>query len=150
MTGRITNNLEVMLGYANLIARYTDIPAYVEGSAPMNAPEHTANGWLNYRFSEGALKGLSLGAGAYFVGKRPVNEHSINTDGHGSTPGLKPFDMPDYTTINAQLGYAYKGASLRVFFNNIFDKTGYTSYYRGGYINETAPRNIAAQLSYKF
>lgn len=150
VTGRITNNLEVMLGYANLIARYTDSPAYVEGSAPMNAPEHTANGWLNYRFSEGSLKGLSIGAGAYFVGERPVNEHQINTDGHGSKPGVKPFDMPDYTTVNAQIGYAYKGASLRVFFNNIFDKTGYTSYYRGGYINETDPRNVAVQLSYKF
>src|SRR5690606_29460138 len=110
VTGRITNNLEVMLGYANLIARYTDSPAYVEGSAPMNAPEHTANGWLHYRFSQGALKGFSIGAGAYFVGKRPVNEHSINTDGHGSVPGVKPFDMPDYTTVNAQIGYAYKGA----------------------------------------
>lgn len=150
VTGRITNNLEVMLGYANLIARYTDSPAYVEGSAPMNAPEHTANGWLNYRFSEGSLKGLSIGAGAYFVGERPVNEYQIKTDGHGSKPGVKPFDMPDYTTVNAQIGYVYKGASLRVFFNNIFDKTGYTSYYRGGYINETDPRNVAVQLSYKF
>lgn len=150
VTGRITNNLEVMLGYANLIARYTDSPAYVEGSAPMNSPEHTANGWLHYRFSQGTLKGLSIGAGAYFVGERPVNEYQINTDGHGSKPGVKPFDMPDYTTVNAQVGYAYKGASLRVFFNNIFDKTGYTSYYRGGYINETDPRNVAVQLSYKF
>lgn len=150
VTGRITNNLEVMLGYANLIARYKDSPAYVEGSAPMNSPEHTANGWLNYRFSQGALKGLSLGAGAYFVGERPVNEHGIKTDGHGSKPGEKPFNMPDYTTINAQVGYGYKGASLRVFFNNIFDKTGYTSYYRGGYINETNPRNVAVQLLYKF
>lgn len=150
VTGRITNNLEVMLGYANLIARYTDSPAYVEGSAPMNAPEHTANGWLHYRFSQGPLKGLSIGAGAYFVGERPVNEYQIKTDGHGSAPNVKPFDMPDYTTVNAQIGYAYKGASLRVFFNNIFDKTGYTSYYRGGYINETDPRNVAVQLSYKF
>ncbi|SFI98481.1 TonB-dependent receptor [Myroides guanonis] len=150
VTGRITNNLEVMLGYANLIARYTDSPAYVEGSAPMNAPEHTANGWLHYRFLQGALKGLSIGAGAYFVGERPVNEHQMVSDGHGTEPGVKPFDMPDYTTVNAQIGYAYKGASLRVFFNNIFDKTGYTSYYRGGYINETDPRNVAVQLSYKF
>lgn len=149
-TGRVTNNLEVMLGYANLNARYKNSPAYVEGSAPMNAPKHTANGWLNYRFSEGGLKGFSLGAGLYFVGERPVNEHGIHTDGHGSKPLEKPFDMPDYTTVNAQIGYGYKGASVKVFFNNIFDKTGYTSYYRGGYINETDPRNFAVQFAYKF
>jgi len=58
--------------------------------------------------------------------------------------------MPDYTTINAQVSYSYKNATLRVFANNIFDKRGYTSYYRGGYINEIAPRNFAAQLTYRF
>lgn len=150
INGKITNNLEVILGYANLYARYQDSPNYVDGSLPMNAPEHTANGWINYTFDRGSLEGLSLGVGTYFVGKRPVNEYARTDDGHGSFKNRRPFDMPDYTTINAQLGYSYKNATLRVFANNIFDKIGYTSYYRGGYINEIAPRNFAAQLTYSF
>ncbi|MEC4112743.1 TonB-dependent receptor [Myroides pelagicus] len=150
VNGKITNNLEVMLGYANLYARYIDSPKYVDGSAPMNAPEHSANGWVNYKFTDGKVNGLSLGLGVYYVGKRPVNEYSRTADGHGSYVNMRPFDMPDYTTVNAQIGYTYKNASLKVFANNVFNQLGYTSYYRGGYINEIAPRNFAAQLTYKF
>lgn len=150
INGKISNNLEVMLGYAFLDAKYKGSPIYQEGSAPMNSPAHTANGWLNYKFNNGKLKGLSFGGGIYFVGKRPVNEFNLKPDAHGSMIGEKPFDMPDYTTVNAQVSYSYKSATLRVYANNIFNTTGYTSYYRGGYINESAPRNFAAQLSYRF
>ncbi|MHC5354262.1 TonB-dependent siderophore receptor [Myroides sp. LJL115] len=150
INGKITNNLELMVGYAFLDAKYKGSPIYQEGSAPMNAPAHTANGWLNYKLNDGSLKGLSFGAGVYFVGKRPVNEFNLKPDAHGSMVGERPFDMPDYTTVNAQIAYSYKNATLRVYANNIFNKTGYTSYYRGGYINETAPRNFAAQLTYRF
>ncbi|WP_267740431.1 TonB-dependent receptor [Myroides injenensis] len=150
VNGKITNNLEVMLGYANLVARYQDSPNYVDGSAPMNAPEHSANGWVNYKFTDGKLNGLSLGLGVYYVGKRPVNEYTRTSDGHGSYVNERPFDMPEYTTVNAQIGYTYKNATIKVFANNMFDQLGYTSYYRGGYINEIAPRNFAAQLTYRF
>ncbi|MEC4116505.1 TonB-dependent receptor [Myroides phaeus] len=150
INGKITNNLEVMLGYANLYARYQDSPNYVDGSAPMNAPEHTANGWANYKFTDGALDGLSFGLGVYYVGKRPVNEYTRTSDAHGSNVNTRPFDMAAYTTVNAQAAYKYKNATLSVFMNNLFNERGYTSYYRGGYINEIAPRNFAAKLSYRF
>lgn len=150
LNGRILNNLQVMLGYAYLDARYKNSPSYVEGSAPMNAPKHTANGWLYYTVDRGPLRGLSMGAGAYYVGKRPVNEYSLSPDGHGNMGGVEPFDMPAYTTINAQLAYTYNKVTARVFFNNIFDEIGYNSYYRGGYINQVDPRNFAAQVSYRF
>lgn len=150
INGKITNNLEVMLGYANLYARYQDSPQYVDGSAPMNAPEHTANGWVSYKFDQGTLNGLSVSAGVYFVGKRPVNEYSRTTDSHNTNVNVRPFDMPSYTTINAQAAYTYKNATLSVFMNNLFNERGYTSYFRGGYINEISPRNFAAQLTYRF
>ena len=157
VNGQITNNLEVMLGYSNLIARYQDSPQYVDGSAPMNAPEHTANGWLNYKVTNGMLRGLTVGAGVYYVGGRPINEYSRTGNNHGNSSAgetgyqnTRPFDMPAYTTVNAQVSYTYKKATLRVFANNIFNELGYTSYFRGGYINEIAPRNFAAQLTYRF
>ncbi|WP_430613582.1 TonB-dependent siderophore receptor [Flavobacterium sp. JP2137] len=150
ITGKITNDLQVMLGYAYLDAQYKNSPSYVDGSAPMNAPNHTVNAWANYQVSQGALKGLSVGFGAYYVGDRPVNEYSMVTDQHGTTPGIKPFDMPSYLTLNAQVSYTYKNATIRVFGNNLADQLGYTSYFRGGNINEIDPRNFAAQLSYKF
>lgn len=150
LSGRIFPNLQMMLGYAYLDARYENSPVYQNGSAPMNAPEHTANGWLYYTLDRSPLKGLSIGVGTYYVGKRPVNEYSLSPDGHGSMTGSKPFDMPAYTTVNAQLAYTYNKVTARVFFNNIFDEIGYSSYYRGGYINQIDPRNFAAVLSYRF
>ncbi len=154
LIGRILPNLQVMSGYSYLDAQYEDSPAYVNGSAPMNAAKHTANGWLNYKFVETFLRGLDVGAGIYYVGARPVDEHTQKTftNAHVNSvkPGDKPFDMPAYTTVNAQMGYQFNNVGVRVFFNNIFDSVGYSSYFRGGYIDQIQPRNFAVQLNYKF
>lgn len=150
LNGRILENLQVMLGYAYLKAEYKNSPMYVDGSAPMNAPTHTANGWIQYTVNRSALRGLTIGIGTYYVGDRPVNEYSLAPDGHGTPVGTKPFDMPAYVTVNTQLGYTYGKLTARVFFNNIFDEIGYNSYFRGGYINQIDPRNFAGVITYKF
>lgn len=150
LNGRILPNLQVMLGYAYVDARYQDSPSYVTGSAPINTAKNTANAWVNYSITKGSLKGLSAGVGVYYVGKRPVNDYTLLSNGHAVTPGTRPFDMPAFTTVNAQLSYNIGKVTARVFFNNIFDALGYNSYYRGGYINQTDPRNFAGSLSYSF
>lgn len=150
LSGSILENLQVMLGYAYLDARYENSPAYKDGSAPMNAPKHTANGWVQYAFRKGTLKGLAASVGIYYTGERPVNDYTLKPDGHGSMVGEKPFDMPGYTTVNAQLSYAIGPFTARVYMNNLFDALGYNSYYRGGYINQIDPRNFSALVSYRF
>lgn len=155
LIGSILPNLQVMSGYSYLDAQYKDSPSFINGSAPMNAPKHTANAWLNYKFNTGVLNGLDFGAGIYYVGKRPVDDWTQKTftAGHVNSvqPGDKPFDMPAYNTVDAQVGYQLNnGLGIRVFFNNIFDSIGYSSYFRGGYIDQIQPRNFAAQINYKF
>lgn len=150
LSGSILENLQVMLGYAYLDAQYANSPAYKDGSAPMNAPKHTANGWIHYGVRKGFLKGFSASVGVYYIGKRPVNDYAVKPDGHGSTTGVKPFDMPGYTTVNAQLAYGIKHFTVRLYMNNLFDALGYNSYYRGGFINQIDPRNFSAILSYRF
>ena len=143
-TGRPTERLDVILGYAYLDAKYRNTKAYVEGSAPMNTPKHTANGWLYYSFPFG----LRTGVGAYYVGERPVTDHSLVFT-HGYTdPGVKPFMMDGYFTLNASIGYVYKQWGLNVAFNNITDSYGWNSYARGGFMNPIDPRNFTATLSY--
>lgn len=146
LTGNPLPYLQLIMGYALLDARYQNSPAYVDGSAPMNAPKHTANGWIYYTSSFG----LNLGVGAYYVGRRPVNDYTKKTTHINTTPGVKPFDMDAYTTLNATVGYAYKKASLNLIFNNILNTLGYSSYYRGGYINPIDPFNLSATVSYRF
>ncbi|WP_223608850.1 TonB-dependent siderophore receptor [Chryseobacterium sp. OSA05B] len=157
LIGKILPNLQVMTGWAYVDAQYKDSPSFVNGSAPINTPKHSANAWLNYKFNEGALTGLDVGAGIYYVGTRPVDDfkqiYTNSENGHvnGTQPGEKPFNMPEYTTVDAQIGYTFKnGLGLRGFFNNIFDAVGYNSYFRGGYIDQIQPRNFAVQVNYKF
>jgi len=150
LTGRILKNLEVILGYAYLKAEYENSPAYQEGSAPLNTPKHTANGWVYYTVDNGFLKGLSLGIGSYYVGKRPVNDYTYKAAVHNTQPNVKPFEMKAYTTVNAQLAYNTGRFRIQTFINNIFNKLGYTSYYRGGYINQIDPFNLSAAVSYRF
>jgi|26BtaG_2_1085354.scaffolds.fasta_scaffold00077_18 iron complex outermembrane receptor protein len=150
VVGRPAHNLQIMLGYAYLDAFYENSPAYMDGSRPMNAPTNTANAWVHYQFPENMLKGFSVGAGLYFVGERPANEYTKITAVHNTTPGVKYFDMPGYTTLNAQFGYDLNRVNFRLFLNNITDAIGYNSYYRGGFINQIDPFNVSAQVNFKF
>ena len=153
VTGRPLQNLQVLLGYSYTDAGYYNSPSYVEGSRPMNSPYTTANAWVQYKFqnTNTVADGLSVSAGIYYVGSRPVNEQATTRDSHGNIlNGAHPFLMPDYTTLNAQLGYSIKRFDFRLFFNNITDVVGYNSYYRGGYINQIDPFNISGQVVFKF
>lgn len=150
LSGRILTNLEVILGYAYLDARYMNSPAYAEGSRPMNAPKHTANGWVNYMIDRGVLRGLTFGVGAFYTGARPVNDYSLKATHTNTQPGVKPFDMEAFTTVNAKVGYQHTHFGVNLFFNNITNANGYSSYYRGGYINPIDPFNMGAQLTYRF
>ena len=150
VTGRILPNLQAILGYAYLDVEYRNSESNKNGSAPMNAPKHTANGWLYYTLGEGVLKGLSFGVGAYYVGKRPVNDWTVKYTHSNTTPGIEPFDMTAYTTVNATIGYEWKRMGANLVFNNIFNELGYSSYARGGYINPIDPFNFSIRLKYRF
>ena len=39
-----------------------------QGNRPANVPEHMSSAWVNYNFTGGSLQGLTLGAGARYVG----------------------------------------------------------------------------------
>ena len=153
VTGRVLPNLQVLLGYSYTDAAYNDSPAYVNGSRPMNSPYNTANAWAQYTFQDTNtfLDGAYVSLGYYYIGSRPVNEQSQKYDAHGTyNNGEKPFLMPEYYTLNAQVGYKLKQFNFRIFVNNITDRIGYNSYYRGGYINQVDPFNIAGQITFKF
>lgn len=150
LTGRLLDNLEVITGYSYIDAQYKEHTSYVYGSAPLNTPKHTFNAYANYSFKE-SLEGLSIGAGIYFTGERPINDWSSGAVTHeGIVPNQKPFDVEAYTQVNAQLAYRINSHwNLRFLLNNVFDKIGYNAY-RTRYINQTDPRNFAGVLSYSF
>ena len=151
LTGKLLKNMDVVLGYSYLDASYHDSPYYHEGSSPMNTANHTANAWLNYTVFDGIFRNLSFGMGAYFVGERPFAEYTYTVlPGHNVQANTPPFMAKPFTTLNLQMGYRLKNYHVRAFVNNLLNSTGYTAYYRGGYLNPTDPRNFAVAVNYQF
>ena len=151
LTGKLLKNMDVVLGYSYLDASYHDSPYYHEGSSPMNTANHTANAWLNYTVFDGIFRNLSFGMGAYFVGERPFAEYTYTVlPGHNVQANTPPFMAKPFTTLNLQMGYRLKNYHVRAFVNNLLNSTGYTAYYRGGYLNPTDPMNFALAVNYQF
>lgn len=149
LTGRPLENLEIIAGYSFIEAQYKEHTSYVYNSAPLNTPKHTANLYVNYSFKR-SLEGLSLGAGAYYTGKRPINDWSRSVTHEGIVPLQKPFDVDAYTLVNFQAAYKFnENWKVRFLVNNLLDEVGYNAY-RTRYINQTDPRTFAGVVTYSF
>ncbi len=151
LVGRVLENLELIAGYARISAEYKEHTTFVEGSSPLNTPDHTANFWANYQVRNGSFKGLSLGGGVYYVGARPSNDWTNDgVDYHEITPGQAPWYLKAYTTVHLQASYQVnEHVGLRLLANNILNAEGYNAY-RTSFINPIEPRNFAGVLTYRF
>lgn len=149
LIGRVLPNLQIIGGYSYLDAKYKDHVDYYYNSSPINTPKHTANFWARYAFNN-SLEGLSLAAGAYFLGERPHNVWSRKYTHVGVEPNLKPFNLKAYTTVNLQVSYKFnEKISIDVYGNNILNEVGYNAY-RTVYLNRIQPASYGTTLRYKF
>jgi len=99
--------------------------------------DRTANLFSDYRFTEGLLKGLRVGAGVQYRGKAPIGNRAADTIVDPNDPtraiddpnadGNTQVYMSDYYLVTATLGYEYKlrrnvtlSFDLRV--TNVFDE----------------------------
>jgi iron complex outermembrane recepter protein len=158
LAGRIIRNLEVMIGYSYIDARYREHTTFVPNSSPNNTPSHTLNAYISYNFEKTAVRGLSLGIGYYYLGARPYNDWTQgNVYYHGITPNLKPWNNKAYSLLNAQIGYDFKyletkvlrNFDVRLIANNLTNAVGYDAY-RTSFINRINPRNFSFVVSYRF
>ncbi|MFC7610722.1 TonB-dependent siderophore receptor [Teichococcus aestuarii] len=113
----LTANLDLIGAYSYIDAEITKSNnAGVAGSRVPQVPNHMASGWANYSFTEGPLRGLSLGGGARYVGSTYGND--TNT-----------FKVDAVTLFDAALRYdlgarfeSAKGLEFAVNAQNIADK----------------------------
>ncbi|QJE03547.1 TonB-dependent siderophore receptor [Massilia forsythiae] len=70
--GKLTRQLSWQGSAQVLDPRFERINAQYDGKLPENAARRTASSFLSYDLD--AVPGLSLNAGAYFTGRRPVND----------------------------------------------------------------------------
>lgn len=148
---QITDNLQLMGSYTYNDVEYSKsyfvfdaLGGVVDakGHTPYQTPEQMASLWADYAFREGPLAGLTLGAGARYVG-----------ESYGSD--LNDFEVPSYTLFDAAIGYdlshvGLAGTSVRVNANNLTDE-----YYVASCYSETAcylgeERTVVATVTQKF
>jgi len=118
---------------SDIAALRTRIQSGNEGRALNNQADYTANVFGNYAFTAGRVKGLSLGGGASFVGRRII--------GNQVTNAFDYLKAPAYYTVTATAGYNLKlrnrNVRLQLNVNNLLDYND--PYYTG--IRTLAGRN---------
>ncbi len=150
ITGNPTPNLSIIAGASYNHAVYLDTPAdfgYVENQRLVRTPATTANASVFYTFTD-YLKGLKLGASAYFIGDRIAGwndtKKTIN-DRNGASRMLK---VDDYVTASLSAGYDWNKFSVMAKVGNLFDTVNY-NYHENYSVNPIAPRNVYVTLTYK-
>lgn len=143
LKGEIVKGFNAIFNYAFTENKYTETTATAKkGDRVPGYAKHTANGWLNYTFSDNLLEGFGLSfGGTYMADRSSWNWGSTNT-----------LQMADYVKFDA--GASWENSKFRVNLNvfNIFNRYLYSgSPYAGYYYYQAdAPRNFRISIGYKF
>jgi outer membrane receptor for ferric coprogen and ferric-rhodotorulic acid len=140
VSGRLTKQWNVYAGYAYNENRY--VRDVASAGLPLNAltPHHSVKLWSQYRFGEGVLEGLSIGAG--------VNAYSSASGGNGVTNTHRP----GFGVVNAAISYRIdEHWSVALNLNNVTDKVYWQRVYTTGRSNFFGePRNASVTVRANF
>ncbi len=139
-SGYITPNFQLVASYA-----FTDAKIVEDEDTTLiderigGAPEHSANLWGKYDFSNNILKGISVGLGMQYSG----DKYSWYAD---------RLLLPEYTVFEAALFYkpANSNIQLTLKANNLLNKTYWLGALNSSRLAPGAPRNILLNATYKF
>ncbi|MFW0764253.1 ferrichrome porin FhuA [Trabulsiella odontotermitis] len=143
----LTANINVTAGYTFTDAEYTHDTVY-GGKRPAEIPRNMASLWADYTFHETALSGLTVGAGARYIG----STSSFYTTGANNN---EAFNVAGYTLADATIKYdlarfGLPGSSVGVNVNNLFDREYVSSCYRDYACYWGAERQVVATATFRF
>ncbi|HKP31623.1 MAG TPA: TonB-dependent receptor [Chitinophagaceae bacterium] len=144
-----TKGMDINAGYSYNYIRYTKTPDakgnFIEGERLINNPASTGNASIFYSFSNGGLKGLRIGASAFYTGTRFAGFN--NTKGQTQTY-KRNFEVEGFTTVDVSAGYNWKKISVMAKVSNLTNTLNY--YVHENYsINPIPPRQFVATISYR-
>jgi iron complex outermembrane receptor protein len=150
LSGNLTQGLYFMAGYSYNFIRYTkgtgQPGSYITGERLVSTPAHTANGSLFYTFTRSKLKGVKLGASAFYTGNR--NAGWNNTVGQTQGPN-RLIPVKGFTTVDLSAGYSFSKLSLLAKVSNLTNTLNY--YVHENYsVNPIAPRQFLTTVAYRF
>jgi iron complex outermembrane receptor protein len=134
----INQNWKLLASYTYTDMEITeDATAAFIGNRPYLIPEHQATAWLDYTVTEGAMEGVSLGAGLRYQGESYAD--MANT-----------LVVPDAVVADAAIRYEKNGWGAALNVTNLFDKEyvkGCQGTFTCGYGDQ---RTITLKLSKSF
>lgn len=138
----ISNGLDLIAAYAYTDAQVTKSNGADLHKRPAVVPRHLASIWAHYTFRDGAFAGLSLGAGARYVGG-------------GEGDAANTFRTPSYALLDAAISYDFaarnpglKGWKMQVNAHNLLDKEYVSGCYAAVQCSFGLRRTVLATLSY--
>lgn len=150
IAGNLSKNLYFITGYGYNYMRYTKASLVkgspIEGERLTNNPAHTANATIFYTFDLPQLRGLKVGASAFYTGAR----FGGNNNTYGQTPAFsRLIPLSGFTTIDLTAGYTLRKISLLAKLSNVTNELNYLIHDRYS-IMPIPPRQFVTTLSYRF
>src|SRR5690606_14856284 len=136
ITGNPLPNLSIIAGASYNHSVYLDTPedfGYVESQRLVRTPATTANASVFYTFTV-YLKGLKLGASAYFVGDRSAGWNDTKATIRDINGVSRFLEINDYSTVSISAGYDWNKFSVMAKVGNIFDTVDY-NYHENYSVN---------------
>ncbi|PIG93429.1 TonB-dependent siderophore receptor [Gloeocapsopsis sp. IPPAS B-1203] len=138
LTGEILPGWNIFAGYAYTDATVTDdTDSSLVGNFLNNIPENSFNLWTTYEIQEGALQGLGVGAGLFFVGERQGD--LANT-----------FQVPSYLRTDAAIFYNREQFQIQINFKNLFDVDYFSGAFNSLRVFRGEPFTIQGTISWQF
>lgn len=150
ITGNPYPNLSIIAGASYNHSIYLDTPAdfgYVENQRLVRTPATTANASVFYTFNQ-YVKGLTVGASAYFVGDRIAGWNDTKKTLDERNGASRLLNVDDYITAALSVGYDFGKFSVLGKVGNLFDTVNY-NYHENYSVNPITPRNYYFTLTYK-
>ena len=145
ISGYITPDFQLIASYGFNDAEIVEdaIEVFI-GERIGGAPQHTANFWGRYNFTNNALKGIGIGLGAQYVDERFT--------WYNPTYSTARVLLPAYTVFDAAVYYRPNNTKMQVVlkFNNLLDETYWLGGLNPSRLGPGAPRNLLLTVNYRF
>lgn len=132
LTWQPVAGLSILASYAHVKAIVTQDQLFAPGTMLERVPRDSGRLWVNYKFPDGWLRNVAIGAGLYAASAQAVALDNI-------------YFTPGYVTFDGKIAYETDHWSLGVTGKNLADRRYFVPYASGsGYIMPADGRTVLA------
>lgn len=136
----------VIAGYSYNETRYTRSNIFIEGSLLRYNPQHTANMSIYYQLpAQSRWRNFSAGVTFFYTGDRVAGRSTRLTIPNDA---FKLMPIPNFTQVDATLGYVHQKVSVRLRISNLIDTLSYYVHDDNS-VNPIAPRMASINFGFK-